>query len=62
MTDLHEAVVEAYTGILNGLTDGGDATILLQVEVSPGTNGLGGIAEFLGKVSVQLETLRLGGC
>ena len=51
LSDLHEAIVEAYTGIINGLTGGGDASILLKVEVAPGLNGLGGIAEFLAKVS-----------
>ena len=51
LSDLHEAIIEAYTGIINGLTDGGDASILLKVEVAPGLNGLGGVAEFLAKVS-----------
>jgi importin subunit beta-1 len=53
LTDLHEAVIEAYTGIINGLTDGGDARILLQVEVAAGLNGVGGMVEFLSKVATS---------
>ena len=56
LSELHEAIIEAYTGIANGLTDGGDPTILLKVEVAPGLNGVGGISEFLATVSEKKYT------
>jgi importin subunit beta-1 len=48
--ELHEAVLEAYTGIVNGLADGGAAPVLFQVEVEPGVNSVQGMAAFFAKL------------
>jgi len=39
-----------YTGIVNGLADGGAAPILLQVEVDRGVHAVAGMAAFFGKL------------
>ena len=31
LNELHEAIIEAYTGIVNGLADGDATAVLLQV-------------------------------
>jgi hypothetical protein len=43
-------VIEAYTGIINGLADGGQAGIMLQVEVEPGVNSIAGLSKFFAKL------------
>ena len=56
LNELHTGVLEAFTGIVNGLEGNQDqpATnvvgVLMQVEVSAGVNAVQGIAEFLQKV------------
>jgi importin subunit beta-1 len=49
LNDLHEGVVEAYTGVVNGLADASVCAVLLQVDVG-GVNAVAGVAEFLGKL------------
>jgi len=50
MNCLHEGIIEAYTGIVNGLAEGDQAAIMLQVEVAPGVNCVAGLTEFFAKL------------
>jgi importin subunit beta-1 len=50
MNELYEGIIEAYTGIVNGLADGDAAPVLLQVLVGPNVNALGGMCEFFVRI------------
>lgn len=51
LNELHEGIVEAYAGIVNGLADSGVAAELFRVEVAPGVNAVQGMAEFFSKLA-----------
>lgn len=50
MNELFEGIIEAYTGIINGLSDDNCAMMLMQVQIAPNMSAVGGMCEFLSRI------------